>query len=251
MTNKTKLLCAALLGSFGLSAGYAQEVVPASGGNAAGGGGMANYSVGQVFYTNLTGAGGSTNQGIQAIAISQQLLPVYLLSFTAAVHDNNSVLLKWQTTFEKDNDYFSLERSADGKDFKEFSRVNGKGNASSITSYQAFDYAPAIGLNYYRLKQTDFNGKTAYSRINRVHINHTANETAVFPNPATGIIFLQTDASVPKTYQLVTLHGIVLDSQPITSDKMPVNISHLHPGTYLVNIIQQNNTIQSFKITKN
>lgn len=250
MTNKTKLLCVALLAGFSLSAGYAQEVVPASGGNASGSGGTANYSVGQVFYTNITGLQGSMDQGIQSISLTSQLLPVYLLNFSTTMYDNNSVLLKWQTAFEKDNDFFALERSTDGKEFKEFARVNGKGNSGSITHYQAFDYTPATGNNYYRLKQTDFNGNIAYSRINIVHIIHPSPVISIFPNPTTGTIFLQTDASVLKTYQVVTLHGIVLESKPITSGRMPVNISHLRPGTYLVNIIQQNITLQSFKITR-
>lgn len=250
MINKRKLLCLAMLGGFGLSAGHAQEVVPASGGNASGSGGIAHYSVGQVFYANITGAQGSMDQGIQSISLTQQLLPVYLLGFNTTIQDNNSVLLRWQTTFEKDNDFFALERSTDGRDFKEFTRVAGKGNSSSITYYQAFDYSPVTGNNYYRLKQTDFNGNTAYSRINIVQINLPSSVLSVFPNPASGIIHLQTDASVQKTYQLITLHGILLETKPITSDKMPVDISHLSPGTYLINIIQQNNILQSFKITK-
>ena len=43
----------------------AQEALPASGGNASGSGGTANYTVGQVVYTTKAGSNGSMSQGVQ------------------------------------------------------------------------------------------------------------------------------------------------------------------------------------------
>jgi hypothetical protein len=43
----------------------AQEVIPASGGNAAGTGGSVSYTVGQVFYSIHTGTTGSVAEGVQ------------------------------------------------------------------------------------------------------------------------------------------------------------------------------------------
>ena len=60
----TMLLLIGLL-LFNLNGLKAQEAIPASGGNASGGGGTANYTVGQVAYTTNTGSNGSVSQGVQ------------------------------------------------------------------------------------------------------------------------------------------------------------------------------------------
>lgn len=250
MTNRRLKLCAALLLSTGLSTGYAQEAVVAAGNNASGSGGSSSYSVGQVFFTNISGGGGSVGQGVQSIANTNVTLPVEILNFKAVEHDNNSVLLSWQTAWEKDNDVFVLEKGAEGRNFKEFARVTGKGNSGSIISYKTFDYAPGAGTNYYRLKQVDFDGTMTYSPIRIVYIAKGMNELSVFPNPTSDLLILQTNTSDLKNYQIVDISGKVLESKPITSNRMQIDISKLQPAIYIVNIIQENRTIQSFKIIK-
>lgn len=234
----------------GLSTGFAQNAVVPSGGNASGSGGNSSYSVGQVFFTTISGGGGSVGQGIQSITISNVTLPVEILNFKAVGHDNNSVLLSWQTAWEKDNDVFVLEKGAEGRNFKEFARVSGNGNSGSIISYKTFDYAPDPGTNYYRLKQIDLDGTMTYSPIRIVSIAKVINELSVFPNPTSRLLILQTNTSELKTYQIADINGKVLESKPITSNRMQIDISKLPPAIYIVNLIQENKTIQSFKIIK-
>jgi hypothetical protein len=65
MQYKKQSLSAIFMVAVGLTSLKAQETTNASGGNASGSGGSASYSVGQVVYTNNTGAGGSVSQGVQ------------------------------------------------------------------------------------------------------------------------------------------------------------------------------------------
>jgi hypothetical protein len=65
MRYKKTILCALLLLGLGLTGLQAQEVIPATGGNASGSGGSMSYSVGQIVYTTNTGTTGSVAQGIQ------------------------------------------------------------------------------------------------------------------------------------------------------------------------------------------
>lgn len=65
MKCKKLKLSAVLLLSLGLTGLQAQEAIPATGGNASGGGGSVSYSVGQVVYTTNTGTNGSVAQGVQ------------------------------------------------------------------------------------------------------------------------------------------------------------------------------------------
>lgn len=90
------------------------------------------------------------------------VLPVVLSEFDARIEDNNAILT-WTTEGEVNNDYFVIERSNDGKSFKEIGMVDGNGNTSQSITYQSLDKTPKIGYSYYRLRQVDYDGKFAYS----------------------------------------------------------------------------------------
>lgn len=92
------------------------------------------------------------------------ILPVELTKFTA-VQLGNATQLEWQTATETNCDYFIVERSTDGETFSEITRINGNGTTSQYHNYAAYDYQPLEGVNYYRLKQVDFNGSVNYSNI--------------------------------------------------------------------------------------
>lgn len=97
-------------------------------------------------------------------------LPVVLTNFSALLKDNKTQL-NWTTSSEINNAYFSIERSVDGFLFEGIGRVDGNGTTQMIHNYNAVDENPLPGISYYRLKQVDFNGSFAYSRI--VAINNT------------------------------------------------------------------------------
>jgi hypothetical protein len=97
-------------------------------------------------------------------------LPVVLTSFSAVLRDN-ATQLNWTTSSEINNDYFSVERSADGRLFEDIQHVAGNGNSQVVRNYNATDETPLPGVSYYRLKQVDFNGTFAYSKV--VAVNNT------------------------------------------------------------------------------
>jgi hypothetical protein len=84
-------------------------------------------------------------------------LPIELSAFTGQVEIDKN-LLKWTTTSEKNNDYFTLEKSEDGEQWFTVSKIIGAGNSSFTKTYQAYDPTPKKVVNYYRLQQTDFDG---------------------------------------------------------------------------------------------
>ncbi|MBI2271148.1 MAG: T9SS type A sorting domain-containing protein [Bacteroidetes bacterium] len=91
-------------------------------------------------------------------------LPIELIIFEAKPN-NKSVDLHWETATEINNDYFTIERSVDGVHFEELMKVKGAGNSSTSLNYYTEDNNPVNGLSYYRLKQTDYDGKSQYSGI--------------------------------------------------------------------------------------
>lgn len=122
------------------------------------------------------GAGYAQRTGYQqfskhAIAKAPVILPIELLSFTANYNGKN-VDLKWVTASELNNDYFTIERSADAVNFEQINTIEGAGTSTHTIFYSTVDEAPLSGISYYRLKQTDFDGKLAYSNIVSVEIQN-------------------------------------------------------------------------------
>ena len=102
-------------------------------------------------------------------SITNIALPVSLLSFNAW-WNGADVSLDWSTATETNNDFFTVERSADGVSFSEVLRVKGAGTSIATISYHSFDVSAPPGLVYYRLRQTDYDGNFSYSRIAVVEV---------------------------------------------------------------------------------
>ena len=168
-------------------------------------------------------------------------LPVELLFFEAEVNKEN-VNLIWATATEINNDYFTVEKSKDGIFFEEVGKVKGAGNYNNKKDYLLVDENPFIGLSYYRLKQTDFDGSFEYSKIVVVSFKSNVLEIGhVFPNPLKEV--LNIPISVKKTSSvLITITDVLgrvmiskkLDLKEFLIVKM--STSELSSGNYLLNI---------------
>jgi hypothetical protein len=90
------------------------------------------------------------------------VLPVTLSSL-AIQKQTNSVILKWQTASELNNDYFVVQHAVDGVNFSEIGKIKGTGNSNATTNYNFTHRNPSNGTNYYRLKQVDFDGNSTLS----------------------------------------------------------------------------------------
>lgn len=102
-------------------------------------------------------------------------LPIELIYFNATPNQK-TVDLTWATASELNNDFFTVERSIDGLTWEPVLTVNGAGTTNQRTNYRDIDTRPAAGLSYYRLKQTDFDGKWSYSNIQSVFMNNASVE---------------------------------------------------------------------------
>jgi hypothetical protein len=100
------------------------------------------------------------------------VLPVSLLSLEAKKKGKENIV-EWITAMETNNHHFTIERSADAIDFSEIGLVPGAGNSNYSIKYSETDESPLTAISYYRLKQTDFNGASVYSKIVSVARNET------------------------------------------------------------------------------
>ncbi|MBK8051959.1 MAG: T9SS type A sorting domain-containing protein [Saprospiraceae bacterium] len=95
------------------------------------------------------------------------VLPIELKSFEIK-NNANAVNMLWVTASETNNDFFTLQRSADAVHFENIAIIEGAGNSSTEIYYSFTDVSPLRGTNYYRIKQTDFDGKFSYSDVRSV-----------------------------------------------------------------------------------
>ena len=113
------------------------------------------------------------------------VLPIELTSFSATC-DGHSTLVEWTTATEKNNDYFSLERSDDAINFTEIARIAGAGNSIERLDYSYTDFGVHGGDNYYRLVQVDYDGTRTASEIivaNCSDMPTEEPEVVAYPNP--------------------------------------------------------------------
>jgi hypothetical protein len=92
------------------------------------------------------------------------LLPIELGSFTA-FHNTQEVELYWTTISEENNDYFTVQRTLDGRNFEDIGLVMGAGTTQEMQDYAFIDHNPYDGTSYYRIRQTDYDGVYSYSEV--------------------------------------------------------------------------------------
>ncbi len=104
-------------------------------------------------------------------------LPIELLDFTAHVTDKQTVHLNWQTSSEINNDFFTVEKSRNVLDWGSLTTIIGAGTSNEVLNYETDDNYPEMGITYYRLKQTDYDGQFTYcSEVKSVNLYHKVND---------------------------------------------------------------------------
>ncbi len=193
------------------------------------------------FTYSVTDNFGCTYTAPQCITVNcGTSLPIGLVSFDASALDNTSVQLSWETSSEQDNDYFIIERSADGFDgWEDILQVDGAGNSETPKDYTAADNLPLDGISYYRLKQVDFNGQQRIHETESVFIDISGgSDLVIFPNPATDLLTVKGDLVSLSTFELLSPMGqnvrLNVHSYKQDDGTVVLDISSLKAGVYLI-----------------
>lgn len=163
---------------------------------------------------------GELNTALGALVGSSTLeavltaLPVDLISFTGKA-SKTKVSLNWSTAIEENNSHFEVEHSLNGKDFKKIKEIKGAGTTQVRQDY-SYEHRQGVGgLNYYRLKQVDYDGQFEYSEIISINVNAPKAQYTLFPNPVSSNFVIQTaTGDTPAGLKLLNQLGqeIRLDS---------------------------------------
>ncbi|MFI5192747.1 MAG: T9SS type A sorting domain-containing protein [Chitinophagales bacterium] len=140
------------------------------------------------YNSTFTSAGGNWIAQMATFITTSSIiiLPIDLLSFTGRCN-NGHIVLAWSTASEMNNDYFTIERSEDGSNWKGIGTVKSAGNSSVIQNYSLTVDETNNQISYFRLKQTDLDGQFKY--FNTLQVNNCYKDDMglnIYPNPSNG-----------------------------------------------------------------
>lgn len=175
-------------------------------------------------------------------------LPVEVLYFKGnALKEKNNLV--WVTASEINNDYFAVERSADGMGFENAGTVDAGGNSTDALNYSFDDVRPLEGINYYRLKQVDYNGAYKYSNTISVR-SGMRNQFFVYPS-GNGTYILQCSESADGIATVLSMDGRVIKTIRFSGkNAIEINLSDYSDGMYVLRLTGENFR-QNFKLVKN
>jgi hypothetical protein len=179
-------------------------------------------------------------------------LSIKLIYFDANCKDRKAII-NWATASENNNDFFTLERANDGIIFQEVGRFQGVGNSSQTISYSFTDTDPFQGVNYYKLKQTDFDGMEEYFDVVSIDcIDNNALNMKVYPNPAGAYITIdlmkeQDDESYVAFFDV---RGEVIKKIKCVNQLMYIDLNELESGCYIVRLFNHDDFSQNARFIK-
>jgi len=176
-------------------------------------------------------------------------LPVELISFVGW-NDGDVNELEWVTATELNNEVFVVERSADAINFVEIGSVPGNGTTNYEITYNLTDYTPIQGVNYYRLKQIDFDGTFEYSYIIAVEVEGGVARTSIVklhPNPANQLINIQLQSAnnTKFTMTILDVTGRVVEVFDIQVERglnppFAIKLDDYPQGVFLIKLYDNN-----------
>lgn len=164
-------------------------------------------------------------------------LPVNISSFTTTLVNGES-LLKWQTASEQNSNRFTVQYSTDASNWQHIGMVMAAGQSQSVLDYQFIHPYPQPGNNYYRLMQTDIDGREQISSVNKIVIGKS-NNLKLYPNPAGQWAELRLPKAGPATVSLYNVSGQQVYQQLHTETIIRLSLHQLPKGMYQL-VVNQN-----------
>lgn len=174
-----------------------------------------NSTASQWHDVTLTGTLNTTSNTLSAVTAAKEnffrswalvssvtSLPVELISFEPKCIDNQTVI-KWTTAAEINNSHFEIQHSTDGNSWSTIDSVQGAGNSTTVINYeQTVKVNSNQEVDYYRLKQVDFDGTSAHSDIKLCSCDGGLEITSLYPNPSDGEVNILINSTEGGTLSL-------------------------------------------------
>ena len=156
------------------------------------------------------------------------------------------VEIKWATGSEDNNSHFVIARTHDGAHWEVIGEQDGAGFSSSISRYQFIDENPYADVNYYRVKQVDYDGQFDYSDVVMVHSNlaQAQFEIFVFPNPAKDNVTVEWNKGERNSSIIIMdINGKVIQQEDIINGySHSIDLSNIDSGVYFIQLVGSQET---------
>jgi hypothetical protein len=169
--------------------------------------------------------------------LSSSPLPITLVSFTAQNINNQYVSLHWTTAMEENNDHFTIERSSDGMHFDLITTQKAVGNSTINQNYSYSDMSPVNGVNFYRLRQFDIDGRTAEFPVVQVEFGLDG-LPVVYPNPVIQTVNIASGKELVSSVRLISMDGkeIMNVDNSAGLQVIKLNLATLSGGVYMLEL---------------
>ena len=194
-----------------------------------------------------------------ALVVPDKISIDNIINFTANPVPQG-VKITWSTSTENNNDYFTLEHSTDGVNFEALDNIDGSGNTQQTIQYNYLDETPTVGVNYYRLCQTGFDGISKTFEPISIKLGDNVSSLSVvnvYPNPFNGDFLLtyHSDTKTMTTLEILNAQGKQYYSEALKSDS-GVNVYDFNSkiklpmGIYFVTLSQGKTKTEAIRIVK-
>ena len=181
--------------------------------------------------------------GFDNIAADNVALPIELISFQGKA-SKSGIMLNWSTASELNNEKYIIEHTSEGKNFEPIGVVQGSGTTLTQQKYTFIHENASSGINYYRLKQVDFDGKFTFSPIISINFNKNKKTISpIYPNPSpSGWVFIDYASDHQGTIQIATYDvvGRLVSNESLTinvgDNKLQWYINSTAKGVFFVKI---------------
>jgi len=178
---------------------------------------------------------------LAALSYSQDVVPVspttflledstvFISGLIPTTKENLKISLKWNLKYRTGSDFFSVERSSNGKDFDVVAILK----LTSKSSYEWTDDAPVKGKNWYRVRYNSSDGKMVYSNVTSVVLAGDFS-FRFYPNPVDNVLIVRSE--VPLEIQITDATGKIRINESRIQGLHMINVTSLEKGIYLLRI---------------
>ncbi len=165
-------------------------------------------------------------------------LPLHWLNVSGNINTQKQAIIKWQVQ-ENNVANYQVEKSTDGRYFTAVGTLTSKGNGEN--TYSFIDIQVVNNVAYYKIKQTDVDGRNSYSRVIKLNSNNAASTINIYPNPVKDIVTIS-GATIGTKASIIDVNGRVLQTIFVTQNSFTVVMSAYSSGVYFLKM--DNGTVQ-------
>lgn len=184
------------------------------------------YNAGQFVAVAATGTGDQIMTSVSVV------VGLHWLSVNACLNNTDQAAISWQVE-EQDVTGYSIEKSKDGTNFTAIGSVAGQGNGRH--SYTFTEPQKLTGSAYYRIKQTDRDGRFSYSSIMTLHNSDV--QMSIYPNPTSDFVTVAVSSRLLNKNAVVTdVYGKLLQTIKVSNLSFTVNVAQYPAGAYFIKV---------------